>query len=244
MRTFGLIGYPLTHSFSKKYFSEKFLQQGLMDCSYENFSIEKIELLQDIFGEHPSLVGLNVTIPYKEKVLPYLDEMTDVVKQTGACNCIKIFNGLKIGYNTDVIGFGTSLDKHLNSNHKKALVLGTGGAAKAVKYALQQREIQFLEVSRNLKTDGVIAYKDIDADLLKEYTLIINTTPVGMYPNIEDAPELPYAYLTPEHYLFDLVYNPAKTKFLQLGEEKGAIIENGTDMLKIQADASWEIWNS
>lgn len=244
MKTFGLIGYPLSHSFSKKYFNDKFMDEGLVDCIYENFPIEKIESIEEIFQLHPMLVGLNVTIPYKEKVIPYLDEVNQIVKETGACNCIKIHQGKKIGFNTDVIGFGKSLDGKLNASHKHALVLGTGGAAKAVHYALKQRNISYLQVSRNPSSSDIISYEDIDNSVLESHTLIVNTTPVGMYPNTESAPLIPYQYLTPVHYLFDLVYNPDETKFLQKGKAMGATVENGKDMLQIQADASWEIWNS
>lgn len=244
MKTFGLIGYPLTHSFSKKYFTDKFMDEGLTDCIYENFPIENIEGINDVFLLYPTLIGLNVTIPYKEKVISFLDEATEIVKETGACNCIKIHQGKKIGFNTDVIGFGKSLDVKLNNLHKHALVLGTGGAAKAVHYALKQRNISFLKVSRNPSAEGVISYEDIDKSLLESHTLIINTTPLGMYPNTGSAPPIPYQHLTSSHYLFDLVYNPDKTIFIQNGEAAGATIENGKDMLRIQADASWEIWNS
>jgi shikimate dehydrogenase len=244
MKTFGLIGYPLTHSFSKKYFTNKFMDEGLTDCIYENFPIENIDEIKDVFQLHPTLAGLNVTIPYKEKVIPYLDEANEIVKETGACNCIKIHQGKKIGFNTDVIGFGKSLDVKLNASHQRALVLGTGGAAKAVYYALKQRNISFLKVSRSPSSPNIISYENIDKSLLDSHTLIINTTPLGMYPNTESAPSIPYQHLTPSHYLFDLVYNPDKTIFLQNGEAMGAIIENGKDMLRIQADASWEIWNS
>lgn len=244
MKTFGLIGYPLSHSFSKKYFSDKFMDEGLADCVYENFPIENIELIEEIIQHHPSLVGLNVTIPFKEKVIPYLDDTNEIVKETGACNCIKIHQGKKIGFNTDVIGFGKSLDVKLNASHKHALVLGTGGAAKAVHYALKQRNISYLEVSRSPSSSDIISYEDIDKSVLESHTLIINTTPVGMYPNVDVAPPIPYQFIHQAHYLFDLVYNPDETKFLQKGKAMGATVENGSDMLKIQADASWEIWNS
>ncbi len=243
MKTFGLIGFPLTHSFSKKYFTEKFASDGLQDHCYENFSIEHIELIEKVFSQQPTLVGLNVTIPYKEKVIPYLDVADEIVKQTGACNCIKIVQGKKMGFNTDVIGFGTSLDIKLTHTHTHALVLGTGGAAKAVQYALKQRKISFVQVSR-APAAGMLSYADLDQAVMESHTLIINTTPLGMYPKTDEAPPIPYQYLTPSHYLFDLVYNPDKTLFLQRGEERGAVIENGKDMLRIQADASWEIWNA
>ena len=244
MKTFGLIGYPLTHSFSKKYFTDKFVDEGLNDCIYENFAIENIDAVKEVFQLHPTLIGLNVTIPYKEKIIPYLDDANEIVKETGACNCIKIHQGKKIGYNTDVIGFGETLDKKLNASHQKALVLGTGGAAKAVHYALKQRNIPFLQVSRSPNAADVISYSDIDKSLLESHTLIVNTTPLGMYPNISSAPAIPYEHLTPSHYLYDLVYNPDKTIFLEKGQAMGATIENGRDMLRIQAEASWMIWNS
>lgn len=244
MKTYGLIGFPLTHSFSKKYFTDKFQREERTDCIYQNFPLENIHAVETLFASNPDLMGLNVTIPYKESVLSYLDELTDVVRETGACNCIKISNGRRIGYNTDVIGFGTSLDTQLKSSHQKALVLGTGGAAKAVCYALKLRNISYVLVSRNPGNSNEIAYTEIDSDLMHSHTLIINTTPLGMYPNTDACPAIPYEYLTKDHYLFDLVYNPALTLFLEKGTAAGAQVKNGTDMLEIQADASWEIWNS
>lgn len=244
MKTFGLIGHPLTHSFSKKYFTEKFSQEGIADHVYLNFPIERIELLDELFQRQPTLVGLNVTIPYKEKVIAFLDALDEMVRQTGACNCIKILHGKKIGFNTDVVGFGKSLDLKRNETHKHALVLGNGGAAKAVCFALKQRGISFLQVSRTPPTADFIAYSDIDSRLLATHTLIINTTPLGMYPDVATCPPIPYNHLTPAHFVFDLIYNPDKTQFLLKGEAMGAIIENGGGMLRIQADASWEIWNS
>lgn len=244
MKTYGLIGFPLTHSFSKKYFTDKFQREERTDCIYQNFPLEKIDEVEQLFASNPDLAGLNITIPYKEVILPYLDECTEVVKETGACNCIRIINGEKIGYNTDVIGFGTSLDTQLKSSHQKALVLGTGGAAKAVCYALKLRNISYLQISRNPENSNEIAYSEIDKELLQSHTLIINTTPLGMYPNTDACPAIPYEHLTKNHYLFDLVYNPALTLFLQKGMAAGAVVKNGTDMLAIQAEASWEIWNS
>ena len=243
MRRYGLIGYPLSHSFSQKYFTEKFQQEHITDCVYENFPLTEIAAFVPLIQEHPDLCGLNVTIPYKEKVIPYLSEQSEVVRSIGACNCIKIENGILTGHNTDVTGFEQSLRPHLQAHHKKALVLGTGGAAKAVHYVLGKLGIEFAEVSRTPVTSRQIAYSQIDEVLLNEYLLIINTSPVGMYPNIDECPPLPYQALTPQHYLFDLIYNPAKTLFLQKGEEQGAVIENGKDMLVIQAEESWRIWN-
>lgn len=244
MKTYGLIGFPLTHSFSKKYFTDKFQREERTDCIYQNFPLENIDAVEQLFTSNPDLMGLNVTIPYKESILAYLDELTDVVRETGACNCIRISNGRKIGYNTDVIGFGSSLDAQLKSSHQKALVLGTGGAAKAVCYALKLRKISYLLVSRNPENSNEIPYSEVDRDLIQSHPLIINTTPLGMYPNIDACPQIPYEHLTKDHYLFDLVYNPAQTLFLQKGLAAGALVKNGTDMLEIQADASWEIWNS
>ena len=239
MRKFGLIGYPLTHSFSKKYFTEAFQREGI-DAVYENFPIPSI-------SEFPGLIrkempeGINVTIPYKEAVIPYLDEITETVKEIGACNCISIKNGRSKGYNTDVIGFEVSLKKKLASIHNKAMVLGTGGAAKAVCYVLDKLDIPYIIVSRTLKP-GQYSYASITPELLEDHKLIINTTPLGMYPKVNDCPDLPYEAIGPRHYLYDLVYNPDQTLFLQKGENNGAITANGYDMLLIQADESRKIW--
>ncbi len=242
MRQFGLIGYPLSHSFSKKYFTEKFAAEGLVDCVYENYSIPSINELENVLSKNPLLEGFNITIPYKEQVIAYLSEKSDVVKQIGACNCVSIKNGSLKGYNTDVTGFELSLKEKLKSSHKKGLILGTGGAAKAVEYVLQKLNIGHKYVSRS-PVAGNLSYTDLTEDIIAEYTLIINTTPLGMYPNIQEMPPIPYHSLTANHYLFDLVYNPAKTVFLQKGEERGAAIKNGEDMLVIQAEESWKIWN-
>lgn len=242
MRHFGLIGFPLSHSFSKKFFSEKFSREGIEDAQYELYPIENIEQFPSLIESLPAMVGLNVTIPYKEQVMRYLDELSDVVADTGACNCICIRKGKLVGYNTDVIGFEKSLLKKLNQTHKKALVLGTGGAAKAVHYVLRKLNIAYVEVSRTPSTTA-ISYEQVDAEVLKSHTLVINTTPLGMHPHVDSFPAIPYAALTADHYLFDLVYNPAKTLFLKKGEECGAATENGADMLVDQAEASWEIWN-
>ena len=244
MRQFGLIGYPLSHSFSQQFFTNKFREEAITDCVYDNFPLENIDALRAVLDQHPNLAGLNVTIPYKEKVIAYLDHQGDVVKKIGACNCIKFVNGELHGYNTDVKGFEDSLRPLLESHHQKALVLGTGGAAKAIHYVLEKLGIIFLEVSRNPFSGRQISYEQLTPALLEQHTLIINTTPVGMYPHVNECPPLPYTALTPGHYLFDLVYNPAKTLFLQKGEEQGAVIKNGSDMLVIQAEESWRIWNS
>jgi Shikimate 5-dehydrogenase len=240
MKRYGLIGYPLSHSFSQRYFTDKFLKEQVSGCVYENYAIPSIDEFPALIQQHPDLCGLNVTIPYKEKVIPFLTHQSQVVRTIGACNCIKIQNGELTGYNTDVTGFELSFAPHLQPHHKKALVLGTGGAAKAVHYVLNKLGIEFLEVSRTPSTPRQIAYHQVN---VAEYLIIINTSPVGMYPKVHECPPLPYHLLTPKHYLYDLVYNPAKTLFLQKGEERGATIENGKDMLVIQAEESWRIWN-
>jgi shikimate dehydrogenase len=243
MRAFGLIGYPLGHSFSKKYFTEKFEREGITGNIYELYPLEHIDQLENLLVANPDLAGLNVTIPYKEQVIAYLDKMSPVVEEIGACNCILIEEGQLIGHNTDVIGFSRSLMPKLKPHHKQALILGTGGSAKAVAYTLKDLGIPFLQVSRT-PMEGMIGYEDIDQSMLETHTLLINTTPVGMYPHVEMAPAIPYDFIGADHYLFDLVYNPARTRFLQEGVLRGAAIENGSDMLVIQAEASWEIWNS
>ena len=242
MIKYGLIGYPLTHSFSKKYFTEKFERESILDHAYELYPIQDISTLPSLLLSEQELRGLNVTIPYKEQVIAFLDEQSSVVKEIQACNCIRIQEGKLIGFNTDVIGFEKTLERKLLPHHDRALVLGTGGAAKAVHYVLRKKGIDFLEVSRTPKTD-CLTYAAITSEILSSYTLVINTTPLGMYPDVDQAPDLPYDALTKKHYLYDLVYNPSKTKFLQEGERRGAVIENGADMLVIQADASWDIWN-
>jgi len=243
MNRYGLIGYPLSHSFSGRYFAEKFLKEGITDCIYELFPLEDINAFPQLWEIHQDLKGLNVTIPYKEKVIPFLTELSEVVRKTGACNCIKKTSKGLTGYNTDVTGFETVLLRNLQPRHKAALVLGTGGAAKAVIYVLEKNGISYLSVSRN-PGKGMIAYSELDQRLISEHLLIINTTPLGMYPHTNMAPEFPYESLTPDHFLFDLIYNPAKTLFLEKGEAKGAFIQNGEDMLTIQAEESWRIWQT
>jgi shikimate dehydrogenase len=244
MRKFGLIGYPLSHSFSQKFFTEKFQKEGIADAVYQNFPLQNIETLSSLLQAEPGLNGLNVTIPYKEQVIPFLHYKNEVVEKTGACNCIKIQDGSLYGYNTDTIGFERSLKKKLQKRHSHALILGTGGAAKAVEYVLQQLGIEYRLVSRNPdRSVNEIGYADIDASVIQSHTLIINTTPVGMFPKTHEYPSLPYQHLGPHHYLFDLVYNPEETAFLQKGKERGAAIMNGHEMLIIQAEESWKIWN-
>lgn len=243
MRLFGLIGHPLSHSFSQKYFAEKFEKEKITDCQYSNYPISSIDQLRSVLSQNPELEGLNVTIPYKQEVIAYLHEMSDVVKTIGACNCIKINKGKLIGHNTDVTGFERSFVRNLKPWHKQALVLGTGGSSKAVQYVLSKLMIPFQVVSRT-PTNGEISYDKINENALDQYKIIINTTPLGMQPKENLYPSIPYASLSREHYLYDLIYNPSKTVFLQLGEKRGATIQNGYDMLICQAEESWRIWNS
>lgn len=242
MRLYGLIGYPLSHSFSKKYFTEKFEREGLNDCRYELFPLSSIGELPQLLKDHPDLRGLNVTIPYKEQVLSYLNAENELVKAIRACNCIDIRNGQLKGYNTDVLGFERSLLEQWQPYHKKALILGTGGVSKAVQFILKKIGMSCRYVSRKPGVNN-FSYEQLTPSVMEEYTLIVNTTPLGMYPNITEAPPIPYQALTPRHYLFDMVYNPERTLFLRMGEERGAVIKNGYDMLEIQADESWKIWN-
>jgi shikimate dehydrogenase len=242
MRLFGLIGYPLTHSFSKDYFGEKFKREAVEDCRYENFQLANITELPKIIGDHADLEGLNITIPYKESVLSFLDEKDELVRQTGACNCIKIVNGKLFGFNTDVIGFEKSLLSKLQSGHKNALILGTGGAAKAVEFVLKRNQIHYTYVSRS-RSQNNLTYEELTPSIVEKAKLIINTTPVGMYPQVNEILPLPFGAITPKHFLFDLIYNPSKTLFLRKGEEEGATIQNGYDMLVCQAEESWKIWN-
>lgn len=243
MRRFGLLGYPLSHSFSQKYFTEKFARLGLTDCVYENFSLPDIALLSDVLQSKNDLRGFNITIPYKKQVLAFVDEVSPVVKAIGACNCVNIKEGKRIGHNTDVVGFEQSLRPFLKAHHTRALVLGTGGASAAVVYVLQQLGITVQYVSRTA-SDQAIAYEQVDEALLSTHHLIVNTTPLGMYPNVAECPQLPYQFLTPLHHLYDLIYNPVETLFLANGKAKGASIQNGQEMLVLQAEESWRIWNS
>lgn len=243
MRTFGIIGFPLAHSFSQRYFTQKFEQESIKDAVFKNYAIENIDALQNVLASEPTLQGLAVTIPYKKAVMPYLYTATDAVQQMGACNCIRIKDGKLHGYNTDVLGFEESFKVGLQPHHTKALVLGSGGAAAAVEYVLHKLSIKYLIVSRKaLPQKKIIDYKTVDTALLQQYFVIINCTPLGTYPNVDEAPELPYHLLTPAHYLYDLVYNPPMTKFLALGQAQGATIQNGYDMLTIQAEHNWNIW--
>jgi|SRR5664279_1008273 len=243
MRKYGLIGYPLGHSFSVRYFKEKFQRQSILDCSYVNFEIASVSLLPNILQD-PDLRGLNVTIPYKESVVPLLHIKDAVVEQTGACNCILIRRGILSGFNTDVIGFEKSLEEKLTVRDRRAMILGTGGSSKAVAWVLRKKGIEILWVSRTKSgAADQVRYEELDEKIMRAHSLVVNTTPLGMYPKTGEYPQLPYEYVGKEHYLFDLVYNPEKTSFLARGEAAGARIKNGADMLAIQAEASWDIWN-
>ena len=243
MRVFGIIGYPLDHSFSQKYFTEKFQREEISDCTYEAFPIKNIKELEQLFKQQPHLEGLNITIPYKQAVLSFLDDSTNIPFGLNACNCIRVIDEKLVGYNTDVIGFERSLSSQLNDHHKRALILGNGGAAEAVKFVLQRLNINYKIVSRAIHKDAELTYADLDETTIKENLLIINTTPLGTFPAVDGYPEIPYEYLTSQHLLYDLVYNPEKTLFLKKGEERGATIKNGYEMLVIQAEESWDIWN-
>jgi shikimate dehydrogenase len=245
MKLFGLIGFPLTHSFSKTYFQEKFFKEERGDCLFENFELKAVDEITEVLQQNPYLKGFAITIPYKKNILPFLYWMSAEVQQMQACNCVKIIDGKLYGYNTDIIGFEQSLKQKLLPQHRKALILGSGGAANAVEYVLQKMGIAYLIVSRKSKPEqSIIAYEDLNETIIKEHPLIINATPLGTYPKIDEYPNIPYQYVTANHYLFDLVYNPAVTKFLALGMRAGATTKNGYDMLTIQAEENWKIWNT
>lgn len=245
MKVYGLIGKTLHHSFSMRYFSEKFRSEGLIDAQYRNFELQGLATEIPLLKNDSELKGLNVTIPYKREIIPFLDDVTDECLEIKACNCIKIKDGKWTGYNTDVIGFEKTFAPYLKPYHKKALILGTGGASNAVAFVLKKLHIDFLKVSRSdSQHSAVISYEDVTSDLLKRYKVVINTTPLGTSPNVTECPKLPFDSVTDQHYFFDLIYNPSKTEFLHLAESRGAFIENGERMLAIQAEESWEIWNS
>lgn len=241
MQTLGLIGYPLSHSFSKAYFTEKFEKENIDEHEYQLFPLATISEVKALLTKE-NLKGLNVTIPYKQQVIPFLDELDEEAAKVGAVNTIKIVDGKTKGFNTDIYGFEYSLQPLLKSHHKKALILGTGGAAKAVAYVLEKLNIAYIFVSRK-PTEKQLAYSDIDEVILKEHTILINTTPLGMYPKIDACPTLPYQQLTDQHILYDLVYNPAETLFMTKGKAQKAVVKNGLDMLHLQAEKAWGIWN-
>ena len=244
MQKYGLIGYPLGHSFSKNYFNQKFESEKI-DATYLNFEIPNIKDLKTVLKDNPELCGLNVTIPYKEQVIPYLDDLDEDARLIGAVNVIKFTKGLfgkKLkGYNSDIIGFKRSIEPLLNETHRKALILGTGGASKAVFQGLKQSGVGATLVSRKPK-EFCITYEEITPKTMEQYTVIVNTTPLGMFPNINACPDIPYDLLTPNHLLYDLLYNPDETLFMKKGKEHGAVVKNGLEMLLLQAFAAWEIW--
>ncbi len=247
MSLYGLIGHPLTHSWSAKYFNKKFENPGLNDHEYRLFPLNSAEKVLQLIHEFPDLQGLNVTIPLKISIIPFLNRFSDTAMKVGAVNCIEINRAgsepLLIGHNTDVIGFRNSLLPLLTDSHKQALILGTGGASRAVAKVLSDLRISFKLVSRNPVNKEIIKYDEISREIIDKYTLIINTTPLGMYPQTGFSPVIPYQYLGNKHLLFDLVYNPDITLFMKKGTEAGARVCNGLKMLEMQAEASWEIWD-
>lgn len=241
MELYGLIGFPLGHSFSRKFFTEKFEREGLQ-AEYRNFEIEDARQMLDVVREHPELRGLNCTIPHKQAIMPMLDELSDMARRIGAVNVIRIRNGRLKGFNSDIIGFVESIRPLLQPHHTKALVLGTGGASKAICVGLEQLGIEWQYVSRKPRPDG-ITYADLTADVMAQNTVIVNCSPVGMHPHNEDCPDIPYHLLTDKHLLYDLVYNPLETTFMKRGQAMGATTKNGLEMLHLQAIASWKFWH-
>ena len=246
MKKYGLVGFPLTHSFSKKYFREKFQNENLFQCVYENFEIQNIRELIKLFVKEPELLGINITIPFKREVIDMLDEIDPEAMKIGAVNTIKVHRvegAIKLaGFNTDVIGFESTLGKQITDKHKKALILGTGGSSNAVAAALSKNGIESIKVSRGFSSE-VLQYNQLTKEIILQHTLIINCTPLGMFPSIDLFPEIPYQHITRNHLLYDLIYNPEETVFLLKGKEMGAATKNGFEMLCIQAEASWKIWN-
>ncbi|MBO4611784.1 MAG: shikimate dehydrogenase [Bacteroidaceae bacterium] len=247
MNKYGLIGYPLGHSFSKRFFTEKFAREGI-DACYDNYEIEDAQMLLDVVRQNPELRGLNCTIPHKQAIMPLLDSISQEAREIGAVNVIRIRRNetgapTLEGFNSDVVGFRESIKPLLEHKHRKALVLGTGGASKAICYALTQLGLEWKLVSRSKRGDN-FTYDELTADILRQYTVIVNCSPVGMHPHTDEAPQLPYEAIGPQHLLFDLIYNPTETLFLKRGRERGAVTKNGLEMLELQALESWRIWNS
>ena len=241
MTTYGLIGYPLGHSFSRKFFTEKFEKEGI-DAQYLNFEIPSIEEFPEIIKNNPELRGLNVTIPYKQQVMQYLHNISEEASAIGAVNVVRVRDGHLTGFNSDVIGFVNSIRPLLKPHHKKALILGTGGASKAIHYGLEKKlGMETLFVSRTAR-EGMITYDDITPETLQAYHVIVNCSPVGMYPHVDECPALPYEAMNENNLLYDLVYNPLKTLFMKKGAEQGATVKNGLEMLHLQAIASWNFW--
>jgi shikimate dehydrogenase len=245
-RRFGLIGYPLSHSFSRKFFSDKFSREGI-DAEYLNYEIDNINLLPQIIASDPVLTGLNVTIPYKQLVIKFLDKTDENAAEIKAVNTIRIIrNGDNYsleGYNTDINGFRDSIKPLLKKHHHKALILGSGGASKAIIKVLTDLGIETIIVSRNPEFKGEISYDDLDEAVMENYKVIVNTTPIGTFPKVEGCPNIPFEYINEQHLFYDLVYNPSVTEFMKQGQLRGATVKNGLEMLHLQALASWEIWN-
>lgn len=244
MDKYGIIGHPLGHSFSPGFFNEKFAGEGI-DAVYERYDLPQIDALREVLDTNPELRGLNVTIPYKQQIMPYLDELSDEARAIGAVNVVSVRRqGSRVrlkGYNSDVLGFTRSIEPLLESHHKKALVLGTGGASQAIDYGLRQLGLETVKVSR-YERPGTIRYEQVTPDVVHEYNVIVNCTPVGMFPNTESCPPLPYAAMDGHVLLYDLIYNPDETMFMRQGREHGAIVKNGLEMLLLQAYASWDFW--
>ncbi len=259
MKVFGLIGFPLGHSFSEKYFRDKFVKEKISDCDYQLFPLQSIDEFTGLIQSRPDLAGLSVTIPYKEKVIPFLSDLDETAKAIGAVNCIRIIrtpaaSGRSstahseprlIGYNTDAYGFSQSIKPFLESRHQRALILGAGGAAKAVEHALRKLGVDTLTVVRKPAPTkpGQLLYSEVNKNVLSSHLLIVNTTPLGTFPDVDDAPAIPYEFLGPDHLLYDLVYNPPETLFLKSGKARGAQTLNGLKMLELQADRAFEIFN-
>jgi shikimate dehydrogenase len=243
MQHYGLLGRSLQHSFSKSYFQKKFEDLGLHDFAYHNFELENLSGLAQVLNTK-NLRGLNVTIPYKEEILPYLHSLDPIAAQVGAVNCIRIEDGQTRGYNTDVYGFSQSIKPFLDVNHERALLLGTGGAARAVSYALKTIGVQtfFVSSTRDKKNSNVFLYEDLNRHIFDAFHLIINTTPVGTFPSVSACPPLPYEFITPRHFVYDLIYNPSETRLLEQSRQQGATVMNRLSMLQLQAEKSWEIW--
>ena len=242
MDKYGLIGFPLGHSFSRGFFTEKFAREGI-DAEYVNFEIPDASMLLDVIRDNPELRGLNVTLPHKQAVIPLLDELSDEAKEIGAVNVIRVRDGKLKGFNSDIIGFTESIKPLLQPWHKKALILGTGGASRAIRVGLTRLGIEWTYVSRTPR-EGMLTYSDLTAEVMQQYMVIVNCSPVGMFPKTGEAPNIPYELLTPKHPLYDLVYNPEETLFMQKGRAQDAIVKNGLEMLHLQAIASWEFWHS
>ena len=243
MREFGLIGRNISYSFSEGYFTKKFKELGITDSKYSTFDLSDISELKELLISKPNLSGFNITIPYKQDVLAFLDELDESAKSIKAVNTVKISEGKLIGYNTDTFGFRTSIKPFFEPQHRKALILGTGGAAKAIAFVLEQLGVDYFYVSRNPKTEKEVSYSDLTPEAITNFPFIINCSPIGTFPNINDCPNIPYDGITSSHLLYDLVYNPEETLFLKKGKDRGATTVNGLSMLHHQAEEAWRIWN-